>query len=148
LRERPDGTGRHTFSYYNQLGFAGPDTPIYERFYAGGFSTLRGFQFRGASPQDMTVLVGGDFQFLNTLEYMFPITADDMLKMVAFVDFGTVESDVRIDWDQFRIAPGLGIRVTIPMISPAPIAIDFAVPVKHAPGDLLQNVSFFVGVGR
>jgi outer membrane protein insertion porin family len=148
LRERPDGTGRHTFSYYNQLGFSGPDTPIYERFYAGGFSTLRGFQFRGASPQDMTVLVGGDFQFLNTLEYMFPITADDMLKMVAFVDFGTVESDVRIDWDQFRIAPGLGIRVTIPMISPAPIAIDFAVPVKHAPGDLLQNVSFFVGVGR
>jgi outer membrane protein insertion porin family len=148
LRERPDGTGRHTFSYYNQLGFSGPDTPIYERFYAGGFSTLRGFQFRGASPQDMTVLVGGDFQFLNTLEYMFPITADDMLKMVAFVDFGTVESDVRIDWDQFRIAPGLGIRVTIPMISPAPIAIDIAVPVKHAPGDLLQNVSFFVGVGR
>jgi outer membrane protein insertion porin family len=148
LRERPDGTGRHTFSYYHQLGFAGPDTPIYERFYAGGFSTLRGFQFRGASPQDMTVLIGGDFQFLNTLEYMLPVTADDMLKMVAFVDFGTVESDVRIDWDQFRIAPGLGIRVTIPMISPAPIAIDFAVPVKHAPGDLLQNISFFVGVGR
>ncbi|MEX0678748.1 MAG: POTRA domain-containing protein [Pirellulales bacterium] len=148
LRERPDGTGRHTFSYYNQLGFAGPDTPIYERFYAGGFSTLRGFQFRGASPQDMTVLVGGDFQFLNTLEYMFPITADDTFRMVAFVDFGTVESDVRIDWDQFRIAPGLGMRVTIPMISPAPIAIDVAVPVKHAPGDLLQNVSFFVGFGR
>jgi outer membrane protein insertion porin family len=148
LRERPDGTGRHTFSYYNQTGFAGPDTPIYERFYAGGFSTLRGFQFRGASPQDMTVLIGGDFQFLNTLEYMFPVTADDMFKMVAFVDFGTVESNVQMSWDQFRIAPGLGIRLTIPMISPAPIAIDFAVPVKHAPGDLLQNVSFFVGVGR
>jgi outer membrane protein insertion porin family len=153
LRQRPDGTGRHTFSYYNQLGFSGPDTPLYERFYAGGFSTLRGFLFRGASPQQSApgsspILVGGDFQFLNTLEYMLPVTADDMLKMVAFVDFGTVESDVRIDWDQFRIAPGLGLRVTIPMISPAPIAIDFAVPVKHAPGDLLQNVSFFVGVGR
>jgi len=71
-----------------------------------------------------------------------------MLKMVAFVDFGTVETDIAINWDQFRIAPGLGIRVTIPMISPAPIAIDFAVPVQHAPGDLLQNVQFFVGVGR
>ena len=148
LKERPDGTGRHTLSLYNQTGFAGSDTPIYERFYAGGFSTLRGFQFRGASPQVDTVLVGGDFQFLNSVEYMLPITADDMLKMVAFVDFGTVETDIAINWDQFRIAPGLGIRVTIPMISPAPIAIDFAVPVQHAPGDLLQNVQFFVGVGR
>ena len=159
LRERPDGTGRHTFSYYNQLGFSGPNTPVYERFFAGGFSTLRGFQFRGASPQQdsippvmgdpvVSAIVGGDFQFLNSFEYMFPITADDALKMVAFVDFGTVEESVAITWDEFRIAPGFGVRVTIPAISAAPIAIDFAVPVKHANGDLIQNVSFFVGVGR
>jgi outer membrane protein insertion porin family len=159
LRERPDGTGRHTFSYYNQLGFTGSDTPSYERFYAGGFSTLRGFQFRGASPRQSTdpldpnaspsAIVGGDFQFLNSLEYMLPITADDALKMVAFVDFGTVEESVSdINWSDFRIAPGLGVRVTIPAISAAPIAIDLAVPIQHADGDLLQTVSFFVGVGR
>lgn len=158
LRERPDGTGRHTFSYYNQLGFSGPNTPAYERFFAGGFSTLRGFQFRGASPRESTTpgdptatpsaIVGGVFQYLNSLEYMFPITADDALKMVAFVDFGTVEESVAIDWPDFRVAPGLGVRVTIPAISAAPIAIDFAVPITHAEGDLLQTVSFFVGVGR
>ncbi|REK17206.1 MAG: hypothetical protein DWQ37_06990 [Planctomycetota bacterium] len=155
LRQRPDGTGRHTLSYYNQLGFAGSDTPVYERFFAGGFSTLRGFQFRGASPRQDSLtepgesaIVGGDFQFLNSVEYMFPVTADDMLKMVAFVDFGTVEESVAMTWDEFRIAPGAGIRVTIPAISAAPIAVDFAVPVKHAEGDLIQNVSFFVGVAR
>ncbi len=159
LRERPDGTGRHTFSYYNQLGFSGSNTPVYERFFAGGFSTLRGFQFRGASPREDSIppmpgdpigsaIVGGNFQFLNSLEYMFPITADDALKMVAFVDFGTVEEQVAINWSDFRIAPGLGIRVTIPAISAAPIAIDFAAPIQHADGDLIQNVSFFVGVGR
>lgn len=159
LRERPDGTGRHTFSYYNQTGITGADTPSYERFYAGGFSTLRGFQFRGASPQQSTnqldplatpnAIVGGNFQFINSLEYMFPITADDALKMVAFVDFGTVAPDIHeVYGNQFRIAPGLGIRVTIPAISAAPIAIDFAAPIQHADGDLLQNVSFFVGVGR
>jgi len=156
LRERPDGTGRHTFSYYNQLGFSGSDTPIYERFYAGGFSTLRGFQFRGASPQQSppgpppqpSVLVGGTFQFLNSVEYMFPVTADDTFKAVVFCDFGTVEEQIEMSWDDYRIAPGAGVRITIPAISPAPIAIDFAVPVKHADGDLLQNISFFVGFGR
>ncbi len=154
LKERPDGTGRHTFSFYNQLGFAGANTPVYERFFAGGFSTLRGFQFRGASPMQpnpsgINAIVGGDFQFINSLEYMFPVTADDALKMVAFVDFGTVASNVNeIYGNQFRVAPGLGMRVTIPAISAAPIAIDFASPIQHANGDLIQNISFFVGVGR
>jgi len=149
LKERPDSSGRHTLSLYNQFGIAGNDTPIYEAFYAGGFSTLRGFQFRGASPQVDTVLVGGNFMNLSSVEYMFPITADDMLKGVIFCDFGTVEPTIHdITWSDYRIAPGLGLRVTIPMISPAPIALDFAFPWKKAEGDLTQVFSFFVGVGH
>ncbi len=148
LRERPDGSGRHTLSFYNQFGISGKDTPIYERFFAGGFSSLRGFQFRGASPQVDTVLVGGDLMNVSSVEYMFPITADDMLRGVTFLDFGTVESTANINWNNVRVAPGLGLRVTIPMISPAPIALDFAVPIHNAPGDLKQVFSFFVGVGH
>lgn len=148
LRERPDGTGRHTLSFYTQFGLAGNDIPIYERFYAGGFGTLRGFQFRGASPMIDGVEVGGKLMNVNSLEYMFPITADDMLKGVAFVDYGTVEYNRTINWEDYRIAPGLGLRVTIPMISAAPIALDFAVPVHNAPTDLKQVFSFFVGVGH
>jgi len=67
---------------------------------------------------------------------------------VAFVDYGTVEYNRTITWENYRIAPGLGLRVTIPMISAAPIALDFAVPVHNAPTDLKQVFSFFVGVGH
>lgn len=148
LRERPDGSGRHTFSYYTQFGISGNDTPIYERFYAGGFGTLRGFQFRGASPIFNSVEVGGRLMNVNSLEYMFPITADDMLKGVVFCDFGTVEYTHSLYWADYRIAPGAGLRVTIPMISAAPIALDFAFPVKKADNDLEQIFSFFVGVGH
>jgi outer membrane protein insertion porin family len=148
MRERPDGTGRHTLSFYTQFGISGDDTPIYERFYAGGFGTLRGFQFRGASPMINGVEVGGRLMNVNSLEYMFPITADDMLKAVVFVDYGTVEYNHSFSWNDYRIAPGLGLRVTIPMISLAPIALDFAFPVHKAPDDLTQTFSFFVGVGH
>jgi outer membrane protein insertion porin family len=159
LRERPDGTGRHTFSYYNQLGFSGSNTPVYERFFAGGFSTLRGFYFRGASPTEASTLnptdysiVGGNFQWINSLEYMFPITADDALKGVVFVDFGTVEPNVAdFTWSDYRVSPGAGLRVTIPAISAAPIAIDIAAPIQRVTGpggDMIQNISFFVGMGR
>ena len=148
VRERADGTGRHTFTSAVRTGFAGTDQPLFENFFAGGFSTLRGFQFRGAGPVEDGVQVGGRFQFLGTFEYMFPITADDMLRMVAFVDYGTVERDIEINWDDFRVAPGLGFRIAIPALGPAPLAFDFAVPVAYAANDERQVFQFSAGITR
>jgi outer membrane protein insertion porin family len=148
VRERADGSGRHTFTSAIRTGFAGADQPIFENFYAGGFSTLRGFQFRGAGPSESDVRVGGRFQFLGTFEYMFPITADDMLRMVAFVDYGTIERDININWKDFRVAPGLGFRIAVPALGPAPLAFDFAVPVAYADTDQRQVFQFSAGITR
>jgi outer membrane protein insertion porin family len=148
VRERADGTGRHTFTNAVRLGFTGEDTPLFENFFAGGFSTMRGFQFRGAGPVESDVQVGGRFQFLGTLEYMMPITADDMLRMVAFVDYGTVEKDIEINWDNFRVAPGFGARIAVPALGPAPLAFDFAFPVAYAENDSRQVFSFTMGLTR
>jgi outer membrane protein insertion porin family len=148
VRERADGTGRHTFTSSMRLGFTGSDTPLFENFFAGGFSTLRGFQFRGAGPVDSDVQVGGRFQMLGTFEYMMPVTADEMLRMVAFVDYGTVERDIEINWDNFRVAPGIGARIAIPALGPAPLAFDFAFPVAYADSDSRQIFSFTMGLTR
>jgi outer membrane protein insertion porin family len=150
VTQRPDSSGRHVFSLGGRVGFSGNDTPIYDRFYAGGFSTLRGFAFRGASPMAQTVnpnvTVGGDFLLIGSAEYLFPITADDMLRGVAFCDFGTVEENIEIN--TFRVSPGLGLRITVPAMGPAPIALDFAFPVVKANTDDTQIFSFNVGFLR
>jgi outer membrane protein insertion porin family len=151
MRERPDGSGRHVLSVGSVLGMSGPDTPAYDNFFAGGYNTLRGFTFRGASPRQVgpggqAAIVGGPFQWLNTVEYLFPITADDTLRGVVFTDFGTVESNVSIN--NMRVAPGFGLRITLPAMGPAPIALDFALPVVAAPFDSEQLFSFFVGFAR
>jgi outer membrane protein insertion porin family len=154
LYERPDGSGRHVLSLVAHGGWTGENTPIYERFYAGGFSTIRGFQFRGASPRKFdpnsgqTVLVGGDFELLGSIEYLFPITADDMLRAVVFCDTGTVEPSINQWNDKYRIAPGFGLRIVVPAMGPAPIALDFAFPIAWQPGDQHEMFSFFVGFGR
>lgn len=153
LHERPDHSGRHVLSGRSRIGFSGRDTPIYDNFFAGGFSTLRGFDFRGASPVQTTgsgsfVEVGGQFMWINSLEYLFPLTADDMIHGVLFVDFGTVERSVRLDMDSVRVAPGFGLRMTVPAMGPAPIALDFAWGVKRAEYDDLQVFSFNVGFTR
>ncbi|MEM9645426.1 MAG: BamA/TamA family outer membrane protein [Planctomycetota bacterium] len=148
LSERADGSGRQTLSYSTQVGFSGDDTPIFENFFAGGYATMRGFDFRGASPAIAGVEVGGRFQWLNAVEYMFPITADDAFKGVLFCDFGTVEQDIEINADNFRVAPGLGLRVAIPMLGPAPLAFDFAFPVAKADTDDERRFSFYMSLIR
>jgi outer membrane protein insertion porin family len=146
LYERPDHSGRHVLSYSTTVGYSGTHTPIYEHFFAGGFATMRGFDFRGASPVKNGVELGGEFQWLNSVQYLFPVTADDMLHGVAFVDFGTVEEDVEIK--DFRVAPGLGLRITVPAMGPAPIALDFAYAVNHADFDDTEIFSFSLGFSR
>ena len=158
LNERPDGSGRHVLSIGSVLGMSGSNTPAYDNFFAGGYNTIRGFVFRGASPRQTpagasptdasqnSAIIGGPFEWLNTVEYMFPITADDSLRGVVFTDFGTVESNVSIN--NMRVAPGVGLRITLPAMGPAPIALDFAFPVAYAPYDSKQLFSFFVGFAR
>jgi outer membrane protein insertion porin family len=147
LYERPDGSGRHTLSFGTKLGFSGKSTPIFENYFAGGFSTLRGYDFRGAAPLDGGVRVGGAFQWLNTVEYMFPLTADDMVKGVVFCDFGTVEENVEINSENFRVAPGFGLRIHMPGAGiGAPLAFDFAFPTNSAVGDDEKVFSFYLGV--
>ena len=87
-------------------------------------------------------------RFLGSLEYMAPITDDDLLHGVAFVDFGTVEENLTIHGDDFRVAVGVGLRVSIPMMGPAPLALDLAFPLARENTDDIRNFSFFFGFER
>jgi outer membrane protein assembly factor BamA len=144
ITERPDHSGRHVLSFATQLGFAGSNTPLYDRFYAGGIS-FRGFEFHSVSPIKDNVQIGGEFEWINSLEYLFPFTADDMLHGAVFMDFGTVEENITLDWSRFRVAPGFGLRITIPAMGPAPIALDFAVPIATAETDDRELFTFNIG---
>lgn len=146
VRERPDGGGRQIVTLSGQVAYTGSQTPIFERFFAGGFGSFRGFRFRGVTPRDLGVGIGGQWLALGTAEYMIPITADDAIQVVTFTDFGTIENNV--SFNNFRVTVGAGFRVTIPAMGPFPIAIDFAVPVVREDFDNLQVVSFSVGMQR
>lgn len=148
IRQRPDYSGRHVLGLHFDGGITGSQTPIYENFFAGGFSTLRGFRFRHASPKDMGVIVGGELSLLGSAEYFFPVTADDMVRGVFFTDFGTVEETTSIDGDNFRLSVGGGLRISVPALGAAPLAIDAAVPLMRADFDRVQNIAFFLSLGR
>ena len=132
IRERPDGSGRHVLSASIGAGFSGSDTPLFENYFAGGFSTLRGFSFRGASPVVNTVTVGGQFRLLGSFEYMMPLTADDMIRAVGFVDYGTVEQEITLQGRQLPRCARLRFPDLRARVGPRPLAFDFAFPVAKA----------------
>ena len=146
LRSRPDGSGRHVLTLAGNLGWSGDDTPVFERYFAGGFQSFRGYSFRGVTPRTNGVSTGGTFQMLGTLEYRLPVTADDMINFVAFTDFGTVEEEVTLS--NFRATAGFGMRVVVPAMGPVPLAFDFAFPIKSQSFDDERIFSFYVGVNR
>lgn len=142
--QRPDGSGRHVLVLHGVLGFSNDDMPVYERWFLGGARNLRGFAFRGAGPDINGYKVGGIFNMVGNVEYQVPLTAGDNLMAVAFCDFGTVESEVSLK--DFRLSVGAGLRINVPMLSPAPIALDFGFPIMKAATDQTQIFSFTVAV--
>lgn len=132
--------------------------PIFERFYAGGPHSIRGFRFQTVGPQADDEPIGGKFRLVGTAEYSFPIIPGfdetyapqwrgDFLRGVVFVDAGDVESQVEdFSADHIRVAAGVGLRVKIP-IFPAPIALDFGFAVKKLSFDDTEVFSFSIGSG-
>ncbi|GHT40145.1 hypothetical protein FACS189443_0040 [Planctomycetales bacterium] len=149
LRERPDRSGRWVLGLRSSLSVAETNAPTYEKYFGGGYTSIRGFDFRGISPRDrLGYITGGAMEFYNSAEMIFPLTADDMVRGSLFIDTGTVERTVSKWEDDYRAAVGFGLRLTIPMMGPAPIALDFAFPISKSTFDQKQIFSFNVGFMR
>jgi outer membrane protein insertion porin family len=147
IYQRADGSGRHVLALHSQLGLAGSNTPVFERYFAGGFQTIRGFQFRGVGPDINGFKVGGDFLWLNSAEYQIPVKANDQIYFVTFVDSGTVSPRIN-QFQDYVVAAGFGVRFVVPMLGPVPIALDLGFPIFKASHDNTQIFQFWMGFFR
>ncbi len=154
----PPKGGTHILSFRSSVGLGesyldDKDIPSFERFYAGGTGTLRGFDFRGVGPRVGDVEIGGDARWLSTLEYTFPLVRrrsrrggkQDVLRGAFFVDSGTVAREKRDFENNIRVSTGFGIRVKVPGMGPVPIKIDVGIPLKQQEKDDNQTLHFELG---
>lgn len=127
-----------------RVGYITPDAPFFERFYAGGSGSIRGFRFRGISPRSGPDddPIGGDFSIVGTAEVVFPL-AGESLRGVVFTDVGTVEQ--RVEVTTLRSSVGFGFRLQLPIFAQVPLALDFGFPITKSSQDDTQVVSFSLG---
>ncbi len=120
------------------------DVPVFERYYAGGIGSMRGFAYRGVGPRQGPhhQIVGGDFLMLVSSEVSFPLFGKD-LRGVFFTDMGTVERDFTIS--SWRVSVGFGINFVVKMFGPVPMSFNFGIPVAKQSRDDTQVFSFALG---
>ncbi len=139
---RPDGTGKQFFTFRSHFGIATETTPVYERYFAGNFGSLRGFQYRTISPHVFNVPTGGVMMAIGSVEYQIPWNAKDTIHQIFFTDFGTVTGNYQ--FTDMRVSVGTGLKVVLP-IAPMPFEFDLAFPVLKANGDRVAYFNFAVG---
>ena len=144
----------HVLHMGAEANFSGPafgddEVPIYERFFAGGIGSFRGFRFQGIGPRQTVggdTALGGSFLFLGTTEYIIPLYKEDY-QLYIFNDVGTLTSTSRASaFDGLRASVGLGFRLNLPVMGRIPLTLNYAVPVEKRPGDRTQNFSFALGL--
>jgi outer membrane protein insertion porin family len=121
-------------------GYIIGDAPVFERFYAGGIGSIRGFQYRGVGERDGLDdnNIGGDYLILVGAEYSYPLYGENLRGHV-FLDTGTAGSG------GFRAGVGTGVRFTLNIFGPIPIELNVAMPVSADSEDEEQIFSFVVG---
>ncbi len=144
-------------AYADAFG-SGEDLPFYERLFAGGIRSVRGYEDnrlgdlretrdgRVATRDSNDDPYGGRFRTTLSGELYFPMpfAADnDAVRMSTFVDMGNVFNDPG-DFDASELRGSAGLAIT--WFSPVgPLSLSYAEPFNNDPDDDLQRFQFLLG---
>ncbi|MBE0535161.1 MAG: outer membrane protein assembly factor [Phycisphaerae bacterium] len=124
------------------------NAPAFEKFYAGGTGSIRGFDYRGVSTRGLQTNVlnpkredpiGSDWILVGSTEIAVPL-ASDVFSWLFFVDVGA------IDTGGIRASVGTGIQIMLPQwFGPVPMRFELAAPFIKDDLDETRAFSFSVG---
>ena len=137
-------TRRLTWHWYAEAGMMPYDrdvVPIHERYFLGGSSDLRGFDYRGAGYFDRDeddLPIGGAARALLRNELIFPIY--EPIVGVVFADVGSLGRSP-VEWQAPRASTGVGLRFDMRQVQ---VGLDLAAPIVRQSDDETRFFHFSV----
>ena len=129
-------------------GYGDKELPFFKRYYGGGSSSVRGFDFNslGATYDGTTIAKGGELSMLAGTSIISPmkfINDSKNMRMSAFIDAGAIEEKAsNIGFDQIRISTGVAFSWLTPV---GPLGIYAATPLVKKSTDQTKTVEFTLG---
>lgn len=133
----------------------GQPVPVFERFFAGGINSVRGYVLNSLGPTvrvlgsgdpqapDQRLPVGGNQLALVNLEIEFPIIKPAQIRGVVFYDAGNAfTAEEQITWNSLRKSYGFGIRWFSPI---GPLRFEWGFPIDRKPGEQPRQFEFTIG---
>src|SRR5688572_17870017 len=118
--------------------------PLFDRFFLGGVTSLRGFKYRTVGPHIADEPVGGNSFYFGSVDYTIPIV--ERLKFAIFYDIGNVMLDpYDFDFKEFSDNWGVGIRLNIPRLGP--LRLDYGIPINYDEENVSGSGKFQFSVG-
>jgi outer membrane protein insertion porin family len=106
------------------------DVPYYNKWYLGGPTTLRGFEFREVSPRDaFGEPIGGKTYGFFSAEYSLDIVSP--IRFAVFYDAGFVNRGA-YDFQPSRYHDNFGFGLRL-FVAGAPLSLDFGIPLTGDP---------------
>ena len=117
------------------------EIPIYERFYAGGINSVRGYGRHRIGPLVDDKPLGGRSLVETSIELRHPIT--EQLGAAVFLDGGQLSRDsYDFPFGTLRYGSGVGLRYRSPI---GPLRVDLGFPVQPPDGDARWQIHLSVG---
>jgi len=134
------------YNFRGQVGainaFGGRQVPIYEKFFVGGLTTVRGFEYGQAGPRDETgEAVGANRMLVFNNEVVFPLSREIGLRGAVFVDLGK-GADTWGSLFPLHLTYGVGIRWFSPF---GPVHIDIGFNPSPKQGQKDRVIDFTAG---
>jgi outer membrane protein insertion porin family len=130
-------------------GYSGTaDLPIFENFFAGGPSSVRGFKAYSLGPRDsQDDPIGGNFKLVGNLEVLFPppgFEDNKTVRMAGFFDIGNVFNTETSDFefDELRYSAGVGASWLSPL---GALTFSYAIPLNKKADDETEEFQFNFG---
>ena len=122
--------------------------PFYKNFYAGGATSVRGYQSSSIGPKNsLGQSLGGKRWMLSQAEIIFPLPGlnlDKSMRFAFFVDGGAVTNHFEDGVDEMRYSTGLGFNWYSPV---GPMRFNFAKPLNAKATDRTEAFQFTLGTG-
>jgi outer membrane protein insertion porin family len=124
-------------------GIGGDRLPVFERYFVGGISTVRGFDVRSLGPEVQGTVIGGNKQLIFNVEYIFPLVPQVKLRGLGFFDAGNAFSeDEDLRPQALRLSAGAGIQWFSPL---GPLTFVLGFPLDRQEGEHSSAFQFSIG---